>query len=799
MTPLAPVIAFNHPASSDARGWRAFKKRIFMTAKVLNLMRIAFAVVVASSVFVSGVKGETTTSAPINNPLNKGRGPTFDDAHGVVHNGRVYLFACHDFSPENRNYILKDWWIWSSSDLIDWKLESVLRPETTFIGQPFNDCWATFGVERAGKWYWYFAAGPHQIGVVTADSPAGPWKDPLGAPLIPKGMYPTATRDPDILMDEDGNAYMIFGAFKYYIVRLGENMISTAEQARPVVIKNAYGPFGAGATDDKPSLHKRNGLYYLSWSSFYAVASNVYGPYEYKGSVIDAAHVAPEFLRKRERLFIDRHGNFFEYNNQWYYVFNDQSQPGRHGFYRDSIMTYVHYKDNGEIAPVRIDSLGVGQYDATRPQIEAEDYFKAVHAEKRECRAGGFEMRNLTSGSELYYPNIHNVPANAKLTFNVASADPKDGMIEVREGLPDGKLLGSIRVPNTRGWDKFQSVACPLKNAAGRVSLCLVFKGGEQEFCRLDWLAFAPSTSPQTETAKSAPVIPPTFNNVSYGEQPAQVMDVWLVKSDNPTPVVVFIHGGSWVIGTRAAVQKQGLASLLQAGISVISIDYRMLPIANQAGIKPPVKWPLSDAARALQFIRSKSAEWNLDKSRIGLMGVSAGGCSSLWLAMHDDMADPKSPDPVARESTRVACAGVTIAQTTLDPKQLFEWFKEPTYGGHAFGFVKTKDNRIVNDMDACLAAREQILPWIKEYSPIEWASADDPPIFLAYNDVPQPKGTPQLDSVHGAAYGIHLKEALDKLGVECQVVYPFKWGDPEPPNIKFLIQKLTSPSDHAR
>ena len=102
-------------------------------------------------------------------------------------------------------------------------------------------------------------------------------------------------------------------------------------------------------------------------------------------------------------------------------------------------------------------------------------------------------MRNLTSGSELYYPNIHNIPANAILTFCVASADPKEGVIEVREGKPDGKLLGSIRVPNTGGWDKFQSVACPLKNAAGKVSLCLAFKGSEQEFCRLDWLAFAKS------------------------------------------------------------------------------------------------------------------------------------------------------------------------------------------------------------------------------------------------------------------------------------------------------------------
>lgn len=432
-----------------------------------------------------------TRVTPINNPLNKGRGPTFDDPHGMVHDGRVYLFAGHDFSPDSKYYTLKDWWVWSSSDLINWKLESVLKPEDTFIGRPSDQCWATFGVERGGKWYWYFSDGPEQIGLMTSDSPVGPWKDPLGVPLIPKGMYDTNARDPDILMDDDGKAYMVFGAHKYFIVRLGDDMISQAEPARRIAVKNSFGPFGSGLTDDKPSLHKRNGIYYLSWSSFYAVSKNVYGPYEYRGTVIDPAYVAPEFLRKRGRLFLDRHGNFFEYNNQWYYVANDLSQPGRNMYYRDSIMAYVHYKDNGDMAPVRIDSLGVGQYDATCLQIEAEDYFKAVCAEKRECPLGGFEMRNLAAGSQLYYPNIHNVPADATLTFSLASGNTAGGTIEVREGTPDGPLLGTCKIVKTGKWDKYGTFSCRLKNKEGTISLCLVVKGSEEEVCRLDWLSFA--------------------------------------------------------------------------------------------------------------------------------------------------------------------------------------------------------------------------------------------------------------------------------------------------------------------
>ena len=234
----------------------------------------------------------------------------------------------------------------------------------------------------------------------------------------------------------------------------------------------------------------------------------------------------------------------------------------------------------------------------------------------------------------------------------------------------------------------------------------------------------------------------------------------------------------------------EAIRKVLDKGISVISVEYRFINHALKAGAKPPVEWPLRDAARALQFVRSKAKEWNIDKQRIGVTGSSAGACSSLWLAMHTDMADPKSADPVARESSRPTFVGVHEAQSSLDPLQLKAWFKDPLYGAHAFGFFKDGQYTAEN-MNACLAAREQILPWIQEYSPIAWASADDPPLFLSYNKPPEPAGQPQLDSVHGAAHGLKLKEVLDRLGVECHVAYP---GSPDPKyrnHLDFLIQKL--------
>ena len=428
------------------------------------------------------------------NPLLAGKGLT--DPHVTIHGERAYLFGTHDDSPENKTFVMKDWWVWSSLDLVHWTHESTLRPEDTFLGTPFSDCWATFGVCRNDRWYWYFSAGPTEIGVVTSDSPAGPWTDPLGKPLLPKGLTPTEQRDPDILIDDDGNAYIVFGTFDYYIARLGDDMISLAEPPRLIRIDEPFGPYGAGRTDDKPSLHKHNGTYYLSWSSFYAMSDSVYGPYGYKGSVIEPKGVAPEF--QTDHLHHDRHGNFFSWHNQWYYVCNDKSQPGRSDYFRDSCISYAHYRDNGEIAPIRLDRTGVGQYDAAQPRIEAEDHFKAIDAEKHECPFGGFEMRNLRSGSCLAYPNVRRLRPNPCVAFRVASGHPNGGSIEIREKSLDGRLLGACAVPATGGWDQYRTVSCVLATQAETLDLCLVAKGGPGELLRLDWFRANGSNSMRT-------------------------------------------------------------------------------------------------------------------------------------------------------------------------------------------------------------------------------------------------------------------------------------------------------------
>jgi acetyl esterase/lipase len=296
--------------------------------------------------------------------------------------------------------------------------------------------------------------------------------------------------------------------------------------------------------------------------------------------------------------------------------------------------------------------------------------------------------------------------------------------------------------------------------------------------------ALSPFSTAQQEKKPAPPKPTPTAANLPYGQHERQVLDFWQAKSDRPTPLVLYIHGGGWQGGDKSGLSGPVIQRCLDAGISVAAINYRYVKQAAELKIEPPVKAPLEDAARALQFIRSKAGEWNLDKKRVGATGGSAGGCSSLWLALHDDLADPKSDDPVARESTRLYCAAVTGAQTSLDPKELRAWMPNYGYGAHAFGFA---------NFQAFYDGREKVLPWIQEYSPIEHVSKGDPPIFLDYpsQKVPPVMGEKQADPTHSAVLGIKLAEKLKSAGVEVILVYP---GQPHPKYknaTEFLIDRL--------
>ncbi|MEL6109261.1 MAG: alpha/beta hydrolase, partial [Planctomycetota bacterium] len=275
----------------------------------------------------------------------------------------------------------------------------------------------------------------------------------------------------------------------------------------------------------------------------------------------------------------------------------------------------------------------------------------------------------------------------------------------------------------------------------------------------------------------------PTLSDVYYGTHSRQVLDFWKADAREPTPVVFMIHGESWTTGSKVRVFDDiDVRRLLDEGLSVVSINYRFLHQAPRGNDHPPVRTPLYDAARALQFVRSNAGDWNLDATRIAGSGTSAGACAGLWLALHRDLAESNSRDPIARESTRLSCLAVSGAQTTLDPKQMQEWTPNIREGGKAFGFRTFED---------FLVKRDSVLPWIREYSPYSHLTADDPPMALFYKH-PTKLGRSQEIQTDASLSGVKMRELCRQNGVECYLHYAGMKDAKYTSTTDYLIERLT-------
>ncbi len=159
------------------------------------------------------------------------------------------------------------------------------------------------------------------------------------------------------------------------------------------------------------------------------------------------------------------------------------------------------------------------------------------------------------------------------------------------------------------------------------------------------------------------------YKDVPYGSDPRTVFDITVPESATPTPLLIHIHGGGFVGGSKDGTYGDNgpeLKSLLEQGVAYASVEYRVLDDGDPIGV---IK-PLTDSKRALQFIRYHAADFNIDPSKITLEGGSAGAGTSLWLAFHDDMAEPNSSDPVSQQSTRVLGAAANSTQATYDLKK---------------------------------------------------------------------------------------------------------------------------------
>ena len=268
--------------------------------------------------------------------------------------------------------------------------------------------------------------------------------------------------------------------------------------------------------------------------------------------------------------------------------------------------------------------------------------------------------------------------------------------------------------------------------------------------------------------------IPATFTDVKYGTHERNSLDIWLVDSDVPTPIIVFIHGGGFTGSDKSQVYKsKNIPKFLDAGISFATINYRYMKYTDAR----TVVTCLNDAKRSLQFIRSKADEWNLDKNRIGVYGNSAGAGTSLWLAFQPDMSIPNHSDPVLRESTRLKVAGAIATQATYDILKWPEILQIPVNSELLLMFLSAHGLQ-----DVFLKTQEGIGSFDKELASIRknvdllgLMSSDDPPIYVSNG---KKGGIPEgLDHLlHHPLHAVALKTRAEEIGLEA-LVYAEKLG----------------------
>lgn len=290
-----------------------------------------------------------------------------------------------------------------------------------------------------------------------------------------------------------------------------------------------------------------------------------------------------------------------------------------------------------------------------------------------------------------------------------------------------------------------------------------------------------------TGAARPSPKKPaPTHADVSYGPHERNKLDLWLAPSDAPTPLVVYIHGGGFVNGSKAGASADMINGCLEAGVSFMAINYRYRESA-------PIQDILRDCARSIQFVRAKAKDYNIDPRRIASYGGSAGAGTSLWLAFHDDLADPASNDPVLRQSSRLVAAGAINTQATY---HLGRWKEFLDAAGNyerpgemaAFYGAKTEQDLETARFRAAM----------RDVDMLSHISRDDPPVFM-FTSHPEGAIANRGHLLHHPAHARTVKQQCDATGVPATIYFalaePRLEGDHQIKLREFLLRQLKAPA----
>ena len=422
------------------------------------------------------------------------------DPAPMVHNGRMYVYTGHD--EDNADFFwMQEWRVYSTDDMVNWVDHGSPLALESFSWAD-DRAWASQCVERDGKFYWYICAHSKisngmAIGVAVSDTPTGPFRDAIGKPLFENGSWDHI--DPTVLIDDDGQAWLMWGNPQCYYLKLNRDMISYSgelglldmtEEAfgGPIMSKREKGKKYKDSYVEGPWLTKRNGTYQLLYAAggvpehiAYSTASSPTGPWKYAGEIMPLS----------DTKSFTNHCGVADYKGHSYFFYHTGKLPNGGGFGRSVAVEEFKYNADGSFPTILPTDEGVkpiGKFDPYR-KVEAETMAFSKGVKTEQNGQIGVYVTDIHNGDYIKLQNVHfcnKIPRT--FTARIASG-LRGGQIEIRIDSIGGKLLGTVNVPGTGGWEQWQTITTDLTAiASGHHDMYFVFKGRKgPKLFNFDW------------------------------------------------------------------------------------------------------------------------------------------------------------------------------------------------------------------------------------------------------------------------------------------------------------------------
>lgn len=407
------------------------------------------------------------------------------DPAPMVYNDTVFLYTTHD-EDDAEGFKMQDWLLYTSTDMVNWTDHGVVASLKSFDWvKRDNGAWAEQVVERNGKFYMYCPIHGNGIGVLVSDSPYGPFKDPLGKPLVWQKEH-WDDIDPTVFIDEDGQAYMYWGNPNCYYVKLNEDMISYSGDI--VKLKETPEHYQEG-----PWFYKRNGHYYLAFASTccpegigYAMSDSPTGPWKTKGYIMRPT----ERTRGNHPGIMDYKGKSYVFGLNYDLL---KLETNTHYELRSVSVAEMHYNEDGTIQEVPYWA------DTKLEQIGTFNPFRKVEAE---TMAWGYGLKtapnadkslsvvDVNNGEYICVRGV-NFGKNKARRFEVSALPLEGGNLKIRLDAPDGKIVGNVNIPQGNETSKYELYSCEVNAVSGIHDLYLSFEGeNNKDLFELDYWKF---------------------------------------------------------------------------------------------------------------------------------------------------------------------------------------------------------------------------------------------------------------------------------------------------------------------